>query len=666
MPTSAWHGMLDTRAQPPSSLPRVQPAPIGGRPAEYQTTDWSVLHSREPTLMSEAARQQVASTYPFQVSTGMPGLFRDSPVVAGTHVAVPTVHANLGLTGGAGAPVGATPQVGGPGMGAYVPWDPRPAAPLGQARGLPEGGTHYLGASSAGQQPRGVTYSSTFRGEPVHKLMTQIRTRLGMRLDDGVPVFGGTAPGQTISHRTNAVLFAEHFSSVMSQFCEGSWRLPADTWDQSLGVWRPMPDVLTPKRVELLMTVIAHELSTRATMSAEEPVEVPTISGPRVTLAKSEVTATQWLRLLVAECSRDSLAKGVARQYLKGLARGQGESDMALARRLCLASRAATVDPDHPHIQEEHFFWRYITAEHLDDMCRQVMTVLMPSLTHQMLMDSHMLLVSNDIQDRLSRLVITYNDPMHPTMVARGLLTRKAFDQHVRKLSVHIGRQAAAAFQVGKGNAKSPMATLDGVLAMAQTSRVSAIQEEETLAAVVNKRASTPGKGGVPFVAKRGRFASTTDESRRKAKWVAPGTPSEETPTAAARTPQRATRSSPPGAQHTASRPPVEIPPPDANRETAVDFIHRARICFRHARGLPCKRRRCIWSHADEDLPAGYFAEVLREPDEAQSAAQAAVAAMGREELTQEDWDDLVMARWEREESPEAQDEEGSLENHQC
>ena len=195
MPASAWQGLLDTSAQPPSALPRVQPAPIGGRPAEYQTTDWSVLHPREPTLMSEAARQQVASAYPFQVSTDMPGLFRDSPVVAGTHVAVPTVHANLGLTGVAGAPMGATQQVGGPGMGAYVPWYPRPATPLGQAKGLPEGGTHYLGASSAGQQPRGVRYSSTFRGEPVHKLMTQIRTHLGMRLDDGVPVFGGTAPG---------------------------------------------------------------------------------------------------------------------------------------------------------------------------------------------------------------------------------------------------------------------------------------------------------------------------------------------------------------------------------------------------------------------------------------------------------------------------------------
>ena len=171
---------------------------------------------------------------------------------------------------------------------------------------------------------------------------------------------------------------------------------------------------------------------------------------------------------------------------------------MALARRLCLASRAATtVDPDHPHIQEEHFFWRYITAERLDDMCRQVMTVLMLSVTHQVMMDSHMLLVSNDIQDRLSRLVITYNDPMHPTMVARGVLTRKAFDQHVRQLSVHIGRQAAAAFQVGKGKNRSPMATLDGVLAMAQTSRVSALQDDqdEALASVVNKRASTTGKG---------------------------------------------------------------------------------------------------------------------------------------------------------------------------
>lgn len=60
--------------------------------------------------------------------------------------------------------------------------------------------------------------------------------------------------------------------------------------------------------------------------------------------------------------------------------------------------------------------------------------------------------------------------------------------------------------------------------------------------------------------------------------------------------------------------------PQNADRETVVDFVYRARIYFRLTQGLPCKRRRRILSHDDEVLPASYFAEALRNPDAVETA----------------------------------------------
>lgn len=83
-----------------------------------------------------------------------------------------------------------------------------------------------------------------------------------------------------------------------------------------------------------------------------------------------------------------------------------------------------------------------------------------------------------------------------------------------------------------------------------------------------------------------------------------------------------------PGRHRAETGPSVNVPPHAADQGILVAFIHRSRIDFRHARGLMCKRRRSIRSHDDEVLPAGFFAEALGNPGAAETAAEAALAAV--------------------------------------
>lgn len=70
-----------------------------------------------------------------------------------------------------------------------------------------------------------------------------------------------------------------------------------------------MPDAYTPKRVDNHRPLVSIELSVQTRMSSKNPVEAPTLSGYVVTLAIPYFTATQWVRLFVGGCSRQSVAR---------------------------------------------------------------------------------------------------------------------------------------------------------------------------------------------------------------------------------------------------------------------------------------------------------------------------------------------------------------------
>lgn len=128
-----------------------------------------------------------------------------------------------------------------------------------------------------------------FQGDAEYKVMERIGTRLGMN-PDGNPVFEVIVQGQEVSYRTDAVLFSDRVTTVLAQFGERTWRLPVDTWDSTLRIWRPMPDTYTSKRVDLLLSLLSTGLSTRTLMSSEDRVKKQTLSGHIVTSAIPEIT----------------------------------------------------------------------------------------------------------------------------------------------------------------------------------------------------------------------------------------------------------------------------------------------------------------------------------------------------------------------------------------
>lgn len=142
-----------------------------------------------------------------------------------------------------------------------------------------------------------------------------------------------------------------------------------------------MPDSLTLMNVDIFMALLSIELFTRAMMSARDPVQVPTISGQVVTLAIPEITVTRWFRLLVGDSSRHGTTRVRACDYFRSMARSTGESDMAVAMRLCLALRAAAADLDRPHTSSMALFRRFVTTEQPSSMCHNIMVVLSSSAT---------------------------------------------------------------------------------------------------------------------------------------------------------------------------------------------------------------------------------------------------------------------------------------------
>lgn len=194
-----------------------------------------------------------------------------------------------------------------------------------------------------------------FPSEPEYKIVERVRTRLGTKPDDN-PAFTGVVKGKEVSYLADVVMFSDKVTTVLAQLGESTWRLAVDTWDSTLGIWRPMTDPYTPKRVDPLMSLVSTELFTRTGMCSEDPEEITILSRHVVALVMPEITATQCPRPLVAECPNHGVVRVSARGYLESITRSAGESDISLAVHFFLAIRAAAADLDRPHTFEAALF----------------------------------------------------------------------------------------------------------------------------------------------------------------------------------------------------------------------------------------------------------------------------------------------------------------------
>ncbi|CAM9598979.1 unnamed protein product [Sphacelaria rigidula] len=122
-----------------------------------------------------------------------------------------------------------------------------------------------------------------------------------------------------------------------------------------------------------------------------------------------------------------------------------------------------------------------------------------------------------------------------------------------------------------------------------------------TVAAFSNQPASVPGQHGVPFSGKTQQFNNTSHTSTYQGG---------STPTTTQGQVGTATISNPPS--------------PDSPRTEITDFLRNARICFRHAFGVECRRPRCPYIHEVNILPRGFYSQTYRsQPGSAKRTHQA-------------------------------------------
>eukprot|EP00752_Nemacystus_decipiens_P015644 g13961.t1 len=162
----------------------------------------------------------------------------------------------------------------------------------------------------------------------------------------------------------------------------GSRDLEGDrqVWVEGQPARLPQRDSSNHIRILFLHRMLPPGMAVTRTLTQKEPVEVyDTNTSRKLTIPSDCYTATDCLRLLVAEASRGTATRRIAMQALNSISLLQGESWASALDRLALIYRAATVTPDRPALSEEDYFWQVITTETLQDRCDRAILLCCPA-----------------------------------------------------------------------------------------------------------------------------------------------------------------------------------------------------------------------------------------------------------------------------------------------
>ena len=162
-------------------------------------------------------------------------------------------------------------------------------------------------------------------------------------------------------------------------------------------------------------------------------------------------------------------------------------------------------------------------------------------------------------------------------------------------------RNASRSFNSVRAIAKPVIALLEDLVAQASEEEEEDAEssEGELMGAFANVPASTPGRHGTPFIAKKRARRNEPPQVKR------PFARREGTPTP---TPTPMATASP-EEKDKEGRLESELPHPDNDQEVINQAIRRRNVCFYHARGDTCPHQQagCRFSHDSTVIPFGYY-----------------------------------------------------------
>lgn len=595
----------------PATSAAQHAAPLTPRASQPHVAPYQLHQGQQPHPFYPAQPQQVSQQPPWMAGPPM-----TAPTTANVNFAYSQPSAYHQGTGT--AHVAGMPQPGGQAPYNQSQWGAPQNTPGAYA-------TSSLSPHAIAFQPNNGEYRRKDARATLDRIVksTQLKPKNGDKY-----TFVGTAVGNRNEHpklsiHNDPIAFTDEVRRVMQIEEGGIWAFPQDQL-LSDGYTRPLPDALTPLRVEGFSKMFQPNLATRTSMRPGSTVSIYLVTGGRLRVPFEQVTATDWARLLVAEVARNPGARAASADALTNIALEAGEAWASAASRLVLNVRAKLVDPNRPFASEETYFWRLLSSTNLADLIDRTLQLFMPSQQDRLSMESHVLGVNKRIEKYIAPWAIDITNPTEPHMVARGdaikhihtefvsdLANRKSTYYSITDLTGATTRatpvqpgSAMGAISLKRPLDETTLATpakrrprrndllgaLEELLALRQTGNSTCDEDEgedmeqagTTVAAFTNKLASIPGRNGTPFI--------TKDTTRPDA------TRSRDT---------RGTRKSSSDDEE------EELPEPDDSQTVITRALRKRRVCFYHARGVSCPHQErtsnCRFSHDERVVPYGHY-----------------------------------------------------------
>lgn len=248
------------------------------------------------------------------------------------------------------------------------------------------------------------------------------------------PLYKGIDCGMNISGRNNPVIFQEHVLHPLRCVSRGAWEMPVDSHKRVHDgpvVCQPFPDELTCYHRKLILELIPLDVALSHNFVNDSFVEVPIITGSFANIESTEVSVSEFLRMLVRNSLQSCASKFSAQEALQRIRIGETEAYMTAAQRLVLYCRAWIAEHDRPHISEAFYFWRFVTEDQLQDLLGRFLRMVCPNYSKEELLKFSLLRAQVQVSNELQPFRIENAMPLSDHMVNRGNAARSLFNDFV-------------------------------------------------------------------------------------------------------------------------------------------------------------------------------------------------------------------------------------------